>query len=206
MSTIEPLSTNAFGVGVWSGVEDLTGYEMPVFGDVLDGGSGVNPILGEFKVVNVSDAFERVATPKASRTTRGHRLHMSPDEFFYPLSVYENPVFSDHNLADTVLEGYRDFRNDQNQSYNFMPYNWGTSFTGAATIVIEVDRSLESQGGIVAESPVLEYSAIDIISRDVFGSRPEPPWEGGTLNPDCAGGGGGGSTRPDYGLLYPRKV
>lgn len=35
-----------------------------------------------------------------------------------------------------------------------------------------------------------------------------PPWDAGPpLAPDCGdGGGGGGSVRPDYGLLYPRKV
>lgn len=35
-----------------------------------------------------------------------------------------------------------------------------------------------------------------------------PPWDlGPPLGPDCGdGGGGGGSVRPDYGLLYPRKV
>lgn len=46
-----------------------------------------------------------------------------------------------------------------------------------------------------------EYAPFIKVS-EFSGSNPEPPG----LGPPCEGGDGGGSERPDYGMIYPRKI
>ena len=210
MSTIEPLSTDAFGIGLWRNAEELNkdvkNYAMPIFGEVSQGGAGFNPIFGDFTTINVGEPIKAPPMPRALRGSYGRPLLNFPDDRITLLSIYDSPVFADHNLADAAILAMKTYKESINQFTQWMPYPWGMSFYGRPIFPVDVERTLEENGGIVVRSDSSEFVAIDPYSKGIFGDRPEPPWEGDIINPDCAGGGGGGSTRPDYGLLYPRKV
>lgn len=209
MSVIEPLET-VFGRGTWQ-------LRAPV--------TAVNLIP---TILRILPAYEFGIT-NAEATSR--KTHSFSDPGYYsayivnPSSVYDGPLITrqdlkDHyfgavyinDFVDKFYQSEDDFDNDRySLSYRTSRITWHI-FRGGG--------SQEPKGGMwIPVDPYLTEFTRDFWGSDEVPGYPltnnllvadafptVPPWLlGPPLGPD-SNDDSGGSERPDYGLLYPRKV
>ena len=204
MSTIEPLET-VFGGSTFQAGGQL-GYVNRYIAPIEEGGIGFDPLLNEVMTVRTPENRRPAVLADIVKHFKQGYSRIPAVEKVKGLTLSDNPVFTDRNQAEGAVKARYDWIVD---IYGSNLGQWRTGHghlnnEGGVPMFRNVDLTLEPQGIYIRR---LDDSEFRMVYKPDEVSDPIPPWEGPVLNPDCdGGGGGGGSERPEYGLLYPRKV
>lgn len=196
MATIDPLE-KIFDRSVW----DL--YQQPMTTQNVRG-----DWLPDFPYVNISTVN---LLPEFNKGTNANTKNFGTPEHQKYENIYTSLIkripLRDHPFGEQYM--------NEALQYNYQNTNgsWSTTYW-------QMNTTYHLRAGNYIQPDIWhgEYSR-DVWYSDLAPTWPYtnnmlnadweivPPWDvGPPLAPDCDGSGGGGSVRPDYGLLYPRKV